>query len=120
MLTVAFRAQRGLSWEPSPSSSPILGKANGTGNSCQGCTWQAAEASFGKQLFSGSDLRSSALGILLCIAWEGRQSRGGVRGHLCRAAAGLSAWSWPGMELLSLAVSSHSWSPGTPVAPGMP
>lgn len=108
MLTVALRARRGLSWELSPSSSPVLGKANGyTGN----IPWDA----LGRQLkqvlassCSGSDLRSSALGILLCTglgrvpeqvwgAWASLQS-----------AAGWALWTegaWEGAPLLGSAQS---------------
>ena len=123
MLTVAFRAQRGLSWELSPSSSPVLGKANGyTGNS----PWDA----LGRQLkqvlansCSGSDLRSSSLSILLCtsLGRVPKQVVGcvGVSAERCWLSS-LDGDTWDGMKLLSLAVSSHSWNPGNPVALVMP
>lgn len=123
MLTVAFRAQRGLSWELSPSSSPVLGKANGyTGNS----PWDA----LGRQLkqvlassCSGSDLRSSSLSILLCtsLGRVPKQVVGcvGISAERCWLSS-LDGDAWDGMKLLSLAVSSHSWNPGNPVALVMP
>lgn len=68
MLTVAFRAQRGLSWEPSPSSSPVLEKANGyTGNSSGDALGRQLKQVLASSC-SGSDLRSSTLGILLCTS----------------------------------------------------